>query len=190
MRGPPRSCARQRDGVGTLLAEPRVILAYLFEHADPARILAVCVAISIVSGCGFTSECENPNPYRVLALDEKDKVFERRDARIRCLQWTDGCSDATVAPGDPPRTPLDPRCSCLRYTLVAGDFQIEFPPTAVGRTTTLSSGVTFTITKANQRATSCAQGDYYVDYSGTFEGTVAGRAYHRGVFYALDEAHR
>lgn len=134
---------------------------------------------------GFTSECDNPNEYRVLAMVGKT-VFERRNATIRCTNWSPGCSSATGEPGTTPSAPPETfNCECFGYSLRAEDFQLALPSAEVGTVVPLPGG-NLTITKATKRATTCAQGDYYVDYSGTFEGTIDGTTYKRGVFYALE----
>lgn len=133
----------------------------------------------------YDSQCDNPNEYRVLALAD-GAVYERKDARIKCVEWSAGCSSAGATPGTP--TTGDPAsygCRCNRQTLSAGDFEVSFEAGEVGKEVALPGGK-LTITKATPVSTSCAQGDYYVDYAGTFEGEIAGKVYRRGVFYALE----
>lgn len=156
--------------------------------ADYKRMRPWYVALllpGVIHCGGFTSECDNPNEYRVLAMVGRT-MFERRDAKIRCAKWSAGCSSATAQPGtDPIAPPEEFNCVCGGYVLEAEDFRLAMPSAEVGTVVSLPDG-NLTITKAAKRYTTCAQGDYYVDYSGTFEGTIEGTKYRRGVFYALE----
>jgi hypothetical protein len=146
-------------------------------RAAPLLLVVAC-------GGGPTSECANPNNYRVLALVDGN-ADEHRDARILCTSWSPGCDAASATPGT---TPTDQAydCHCLGYALTAEGFRIDFPPSEVGDVIPLQQGE-MTITKKVDVLTSCAQGDYYTDYAGTFEGTFGGHTYQRGVFYALEQ---
>jgi hypothetical protein len=141
--------------------------------------------------CGPEGECTNPNDYRILGL-EKGEVFDVRDARIRCFEWSPGCSDQTGAVGSwTPDTEVDANCTCNTYRLEAGPlgnptFGQNFEPAELGQTITFPSGGRMTITKRVKVPTDCAQGNYYIDYSGTLEGKVGGHELSRGVFYAIE----
>jgi hypothetical protein len=126
----------------------------------------------VLPACGPIGECQNPNTYRVLAWND-GSVYERRDARIKCIVWGACAADGTD-------------CRCERYRLYAGDFLVEFPQAEVGSHITLDGGATLTITKREEHPTVCANGNYYVDYSGTFSGTIGSRHFSSGAFYAIE----
>ncbi|MBL8717735.1 MAG: hypothetical protein JNL79_17250 [Myxococcales bacterium] len=136
----------------------------------------------VLTGClGLPDgECQNPNQYRVLALDQ-GRVYEHRAARVYCTTWNAGCA-ATDPKADPYTSP---KCECRQYRLSASDFMVDFPPAKVGDEVTTSGGGKLRITKRVVVPTACDYGDYYVDYSGTLEGKIGGHVFARGVFYAL-----
>jgi hypothetical protein len=163
------------------------LLPFNANHgATVVRSAIVVLTLPALVHCGgFTSECDNPNDYRVLAM-VGNNVFERRDARIRCTTWSPGCSSGTSQPGTEPIAPPETfNCRCGAYVLEAEDFSLALPSAEVGTVVPLEGG-NLTITKATTHSTTCAQGDFYIDYSGTFEGTIGGTTYRHGVFYALE----
>lgn len=148
------------------------------------RVFRFALFFLLLISCGGPpGECANPNDYRVLALVD-GIVVEHRDARIVCTGWSQGCNDDTAKPGTDPVYPGND-CECLSYSLQAGAFRLDFPPSEVGDVIWLEEGE-MTITKKINVATTCAQGNHYTDYAGTFEGSFGGRTYQRGVFYALE----
>ena len=146
------------------------------KRALPLLLLAACGAFP-------SGECVNPNEYRVLALVDGE-LYEYENARIVCRSWSPGCSASTTTPDPTPDE--DSECECWAPALDAEDFRIDFPVSNVGDVVTLPHGQ-MTITKKKKVPTTCAQGNYYVDYSGVFEGTIDGRTYEHGVFYALEQ---